>query len=66
MLNSATEHQIKFSRGNDFEIDYPRRFEFKPNDDLFISVTFNTWCRHSASVDITYKGRRIDLLGEIS
>ena len=55
---------IKFSRGNDFEIDYPRRFEFKPNDDLFVSVYLNTWCRHSASVDITYKGRRIDLLGK--
>ena len=55
---------IRFSKGNNVEIDYPRRFEFKPNDDLFISVYLNMWCGHSASVDITYKGRRIDLLGK--
>ena len=55
---------IKFLRGSDVKIDYPRRFEFKPNDDLFISVYLNMWCGHSASVDIVYKGRRVDLLGK--
>lgn len=47
---------------NHVEISYPRKFEFKPNDDLSITVYLNEYRGYTASVDITYKGRRINLL----
>lgn len=53
---------IEFSSNNHVEISYPRKFEFKPNDDLSIAVRLNEYRGYTASVDITHKGRRINLL----
>lgn len=53
---------IEFSSNNHVEISYPRKFKFKPNDDLSIAVRLNEYRGYTASVDITYKGRRINLL----
>ena len=55
---------IEFSRYNNVKIDYPTKFEFKPNDDLTITVHLNYYCGWKASVDIVYKGRTVNLLGK--
>ena len=55
---------IKFSRYNNVKIDYPTKFEFRPNDDLSITVHLNYYCGWKASVDIVYKGRTVNLLGK--
>ena len=52
---------IRFSKENGFTIDYPRNFEFKPNDDLTISVNLNNYWS-TVYVDIIYKGRTVKLL----
>ena len=56
---------IEFSKGNRIDINFPRRFEFKPNEDLSVTVCIGECCGcYSASVDIFYKGRRVNLLGK--
>lgn len=52
---------IRFSEENRFTIDYPRSFEFKPNDDLTICVNLNQYWS-TVYVDIVYKGRTVKLL----
>ena len=52
---------IRFSKENGFTIDYPRSFEFKPNDDLTIRVNLNQYWS-TVYVDIVYKGRTVELL----
>ena len=52
---------IRFSKENGFTIDYPRNFEFKPNDDLTISINLNNYWS-TVYVDIIYKGRTVKLL----
>ena len=52
---------IRFSEDNRFTIDYPKSFEFKPNDDLTIRVNINSYWS-TTSVDIVYKGNAINLL----
>ena len=56
---------IEFSKGNRIDINFPRRFEFKPNEDLSVTVCIGECCGYySASVDIFYKGCRVNLLGK--
>ena len=52
---------IRFSEDNRFTIDYPKNFEFKPNDDLTIRVNINSYWS-TTSVDIVYKGHAVNLL----
>ena len=52
---------IRFSEDNRFTIDYPKSFEFKPNDDLTIRVNINSYWS-TTSVDIVYKGNAVNLL----
>lgn len=56
------ESAIKFFGDNKFRIDYPKFFEFEPNDDLYIKVYLNESCFHSVTVNITYKGSSVYLL----
>ena len=58
-LGNATS--IRFSEDNGFTIDYPKNFEFKPNDDLTIRVNLNNYWS-TTSVDIVYKGHVVNLL----
>ena len=55
---------IEFSSNNHVEIGYPRKFEFKPNDDLSITIHLNEYRGYTASVDIIYKGRTVWLLSK--
>lgn len=55
---------IEFSSNNHVEISYPRKFEFKPNDDLSIIVRLNEYRGYTASVDIVYKGSTVWLLSK--
>ena len=55
---------IEFSSNNHVEISYPRKFEFKPNDDLSITIRLNEYRGYTASVDIIYKGRTVWLLSK--
>lgn len=55
---------IEFSSNNHVEISHPRKFEFKPNDDLSITIHLNEYCGYTASVDIIYKGRTVWLLSK--
>lgn len=52
---------IRFSEDNRFTVDYPKNFEFKPNDDLTIRVNLNSYWS-TTSVDIVYKGHVVNLL----
>lgn len=52
---------IRFSEDNRFTVDYPKNFEFKPNDDLTIRVNLNSYWS-TTSVDIVYKGHAVNLL----
>lgn len=56
------ESAIKFFGDNKFRVDYPKFFEFNPNDDLCIKVYLNESCFHSVTVNITYKGSSVYLL----
>lgn len=55
---------IKFSSNNHVGISYPRKFEFKHNDDLSIIVRLNEYRGYTASVDIVYKGSTVWLLSK--
>lgn len=55
---------IEFSSNNHVEISYPRKFEFKPNDDLSITIRLNEYRGYTASVDIVYKGSTVWLLSK--
>ena len=49
-----------------FRINYPRYFEFKPNDDLSIKIHLSSYDFHNVHVDIAYKGNNVYLLDKCS
>lgn len=56
------ESSIKFLGNNKFRIEYPRYFEFKPNDDLCIKVSLGSYDFRTVSVYIVYKNNNVYLL----
>ena len=59
------DSSVEFSRTGNFKIQHPTNFEFKPSEDLIINVGLNSFMCN-VYVSITYKGRRVNLLGEHS
>lgn len=56
------ETSIEFLGNDKFRINYPRYFEFKPNDDLSIEIRLSSYDFHNVHVDIAYKGNNVYLL----
>lgn len=56
------ETSIEFLGNDKFRINYPRYFEFKPNDDLSIKIHLSSYDFHNVHVDIAYKGNNVYLL----
>lgn len=56
------ETSIEFLGNDKFRINYPRYFEFKPNDDLSIKICLSSYDFHNVRVDIAYKGNIVYLL----
>lgn len=56
------ETSIEFLENDRFRINYPRYFEFKPNDDLSIKIHLSSYDFHNVHVDIAYKGNNVYLL----
>lgn len=56
------ESTIKFLGNDKFRIEYPRYFEFKPNDDLSIKIHLSSYDFNNVHVDIAYKGNNVYLL----
>lgn len=56
------ETSIEFLGNDKFRINYPRYFEFKPNDDLSIEIHLSSYDFHNVHVDIAYKGNNVYLL----
>ena len=56
------EASIKLLGNDKFRIEYPRYFEFKPNDDLSIKIHLSSYDFHNVHVDIAYKGNNVYLL----
>lgn len=56
------ESSIKFLGNDKFKIEYPRYFEFKPNDDLCIKISLSSYDFHTVTVYIIYKGNNVYLL----
>lgn len=44
--------------------EYPRYFEFKPNDDLCIKISLSSYSFHTVTVYIVYKGNNVYLLNK--
>lgn len=56
------ESAIKFLGNDKFRIEYPRYFEFKPNDDLSIKIHLSSYDFNNVRVNIVYKGNNVYLL----
>jgi hypothetical protein len=56
------ESSIKLLGNDKFRIDYPRYFEFKPNDDLSIKISLSSYDFRTVSVYIVYKNNNVYLL----
>lgn len=56
------ETSIEFLGNDKFRINYPRYFEFKPNDDLSIKIHLSSYDFHNVRVDIAYKDNNVYLL----
>ena len=56
------ETSIEFLGNDKFRINYPRYFEFKPNDDLSIKIHLSSYDFHNVRVNIVYKGNNVYLL----
>lgn len=60
------ETSIEFLGNNKFRINYPRYFEFKPNDDLSIKIHLSSYDFNTVTVYIVYKGNNVYLLDKYS
>lgn len=60
------ETAIKFLGNNKFRIEYPRYFEFKPNEDLCIKISLSSYDFNTVTVYIVYKGNNVYLLDKYS
>lgn len=56
------ETSIEFLGNDKFRINYPRYFEFKPNDDLSIKIHLSSYDFHNVRVNIVYKDNNVYLL----
>lgn len=56
------ESSIKFLGNDKFRIEYPRYFEFKPNDDLCIKISLSSYDFNTVTVYIVYKNNNVYLL----
>lgn len=56
------ESSIKLLGNDKFRIDYPRYFEFKPNDDLCIKISLGSYDFRTVTVYIVYKNNNVYLL----
>lgn len=56
------ESAIKFLGNDKFRIEYPRYFEFKPNDDLCIKISLSSYDFNTVTVYIVYKNNNVYLL----
>ena len=56
------ETSIEFLGNDKFRINYPRYFEFKPNDDLSIKIHLSSYDFPNVRVNIVYKGNNVYLL----
>lgn len=56
------EASIKLLGNDKFRIDYPRYFEFKPNEDLCIKVSLGSYDFRTVTVYIVYKNNNVYLL----
>lgn len=56
------ESAIKFLGNDKFRIEYPRYFEFKPNDDLSIKISLSSYDFNTVTVYIVYKNNNVYLL----
>ena len=56
------ESSIRLLGNDKFRIDYPRYFEFKPNDDLCIKVSLGSYDFRTVSVYVVYKNNNVYLL----
>lgn len=56
------ETSIEFLGNDKFRINYPRYFEFKPNDDLSIKIHLSSYDFHNVHTYIVYKGNNVYLL----
>lgn len=60
------EFAIKFLGNDKFRIEYPRYFEFKPNDDLCIKISLSSYDFHTVTMYIVYKNNNVYLLDKYS
>lgn len=60
------ESAIKFLGNDKFRIEYPRYFEFKPNDDLCIKISLSSYDFNTVTMYIVYKGNNVYLLDKYS
>lgn len=60
------ESSIKLLGNDKFRIDYPRYFEFKPNDDLSIKISLSSYDFRTVTVYIVYKNNNVYLLDKCS
>lgn len=60
------ESSIKLLGNDKFRIDYPRYFEFKPNDDLCIKISLGSYDFRTVTVYIVYKNNNVYLLDKYS
>lgn len=60
------ESAIKFLGNDKFRIEYPRYFEFKPNDDLCIKISLSSYDFHTVTMYIVYKNNNVYLLDKYS
>ena len=60
------ESSIKLLGNDKFRIDYPRYFEFKPNDDLCIKISLGSYDFRTVTVYIVYKNNNVYLLDKCS
>lgn len=60
------ETSIEFLGNDKFRINYPRYFEFKPNDDLSIKIHLSSYDFNTVTVYIVYKGNNVYLLDKYS
>lgn len=59
------EASIKLLGNDKYRIDYPRYFEFKPNDDLCIRISLSSYDFNNVTAYIVYKGDIVYLLDKL-
>lgn len=60
------ESAIKFLGNDKFRIEYPRYFEFKPNDALCIKISLSSYDFNTVTMYIVYKNNNVYLLDKYS